>query len=105
MWVRYNPPGLGDNGPTTRFTFIDYGGAESYRLNSGTLIGKTFKTVDLTGVYRGGFQAPAKMRITKQSPADLTTSESVVLTGNITDFDGTPGCDIQFKAAGTRREN
>jgi hypothetical protein len=105
LWMRYNPPNIADNPPATRFTFIDFRGAENYALDSGSLIGKAYKTVTATFVYRGGGQQPAQMRITKQDPADLSDADFASLTGNIKDFDGISGCTIQFKASGVRHEN
>lgn len=103
-WLRYNPPNLGDNGSPTRLTIlIEEQGAENYTLSSGTLVGMIFRPVTMTVIIRGGFQAPAQMRITTQSPANLATANFVNFAGNIKDFD-TPGCNISFKASGVRRE-
>lgn len=102
-WSRYNPPNIGDNPPSTGFTFLDFRGAQNYTLPSGSLIGTTYQPVTSTFVYRVGAGSAAQMRITKQSPSDLTGSDFVSLTGNIRDFD-IGGCNIQLKFSGVRRE-
>lgn len=100
--MRYAPRNLGDNGPATKVTLIEFGGAQNYTLPSGSLIGTSYQTVNGTGVYRSGFTFTSPMRITAQSPATLTTATSVTITGNIKDFDSIPGCDVKFLGAGPR---
>ncbi|MGQ0485200.1 MAG: hypothetical protein ACT4SY_07615 [Hyphomicrobiales bacterium] len=101
---RYNPPNLGTNGPSTRVSIIGEYYAENYTLLSGNLIGTAYKTVNGTLVWSSGATFTSQMRITSQLPAPLTaTSKYVSITGNIKNFDWLPGCDIGFRAAGTRR--
>jgi hypothetical protein len=103
----YSPRNLGDNGPQTRLSLFSMFFAENYTLESGNLVGDTFRTVAGTGVGRGGFTFTSQMKITSQSPAasKLTeTTPSVTIIGSINDFDGTPGCNIEFTAAGVNSQ-
>jgi hypothetical protein len=100
---RYRPPNLGDNGPQTRFSYFDGLFAENYTLQTGSLIGTVFRTVQGTGVGSGGWTFTATMRFTSQTPAALAaTSPTVTLQGNIRTFDGIAGCDVSLRASGPR---
>ncbi len=101
---RYNPRNVGDNGPSTRLSILDPNLMENYTLQSGSLIGTTFRLVDAAGIARGFFTFPAHMRITSQVPATPTlTTVSVTLNGNIQQFDSDPNCQIGFTATGYAR--
>lgn len=101
---RYTPPNLGTNGSSTRLSIIGDYYAENYTLPSGSLIGTTYKTVNGTLVWSSGATFTSQMRITAQRPAPLTaTSNYASITGNIKDFDSLPGCNIGFRASGTRK--
>ena len=103
--LRYRPPNLGDNGASTRFGFYgdgDGGGNFAYMLilNSGSLVGTTFKPVSQTTITSFDFTANPTMRLTLQSPATLTaTSRSVTIAGNVDSIDE-PGCNLAFTGAG-----
>jgi hypothetical protein len=100
---RYAPRRLGDNGEPTRLSFFDTFFAENYTRESGDLVSDTFRTVTGTAVGRSGFQFTSQMKITTQQPppSKLTAeSPSVAITGSINDFDGIPGCNVDFKASG-----
>ncbi len=79
--MRYSPPNLGDNGPATRLSILEYGGAQNYTLPTGSLIGTGFKSVQGTGVYRVGYTFTSTMRITSQTPSDPSTANVVTITG------------------------
>lgn len=104
--MRYLPPNLGDNGPQTNITIYKTLNAENLNLPTGSLVGSTFKTVNGTGLWRYVFFFTAQMKITKQTPSILTdTTPFVNIAGKVKDFDGTPGCDIDFRATGALRPN
>jgi hypothetical protein len=105
--TRYSPRRLGDNGERTRLSYFNTFFAENYTLETGNLVGNTFRTVAGTSVGRSGSQFTSQMRITEQdpSPADISdTSPFVTLVGNIRDFDGIPGCNVTFKASGVNSQ-
>jgi hypothetical protein len=99
---RYNPPGLGGSYAGTRFTLFDEGGAQNYDYPSGSLVGTTFQTVKGAGIYRSAYTwTTSKMRFTKQTPATLAlTTKTVILTGDIQNFDDVAGCTVHFTGAG-----
>lgn len=100
--MSYRPPNILDNGARSSLTFGFTFGASNHTLASGSLIGTTYQPVAATYVFTIVRQQSAQMRFTRQTPADLTTSQSVAIVGDIKDFD-VPGCNIQFKAAGQRQ--
>lgn len=102
--MRYSPPNVGTNGPATNLSILEYGGAQNYRLPSGSIIGTAYQAVAGTGVYRLGFTFTSQMRITSQSPANLSTAAVATITGDIKDFDFLPGCNVKFRGSGPRHE-
>jgi hypothetical protein len=106
--MRYHPPNLGDNGPPTNLSVFSAGQGgglggqtDNYVLQSGNLIGSTFKAVDGSGIGRGAYTFSAKMRITKQTPKVLTeTTTYVTLAGSIKGFDNSSTCNVDFIAQG-----
>ena len=100
--MRYSPPNVGDNGVSTRMTLLDLGCAQNFTLASGSLIGTTFRTVSSAFICRGAGTGTAQMRITAQSPANLSAANFANITGNINTFFD-PGCNVQFRGAGVRK--
>lgn len=100
--MRYRPPNLGDNGPITSIGFAYDFAASNFTLGSGSLVGTTYRTVTSTHIFSITRQFPASMRLTKQTPSDLTTAQSISVIGNIKDFD-VPNCTLQFKGSVQRR--
>jgi hypothetical protein len=104
--MRYNPPNLGVADDRTSLSLHEGtagGGAQNYTLPTGSLIGTAFQTVAGTGIYRHAFTYTTTMRIISQAPAALTTAtNSVTLVGNINNFDGVTGCNVQFRAVGVQ---
>ena len=100
-YMSLKPAGIGDNGPQTSLSFFYNFGAVNHSLASGSPIGTTFKDVTGAFLFSGAYQTTAKMRFTKQTPADLTTAQDVAVVGDIRDFDD-DGCNINFKATGQR---
>ena len=100
--MKYRPPNLGDNGPETHFAF----GNDNFRygldLDTGSLIGKTFKPVRQTTVTTFGFTPTiTQLRFTKHKPDVLTeTTTSVEIEGNIKNVDGYANCNLTFRAGG-----
>src|SRR5205809_593886 len=45
LLLRYSPPNLGTNGPTTEVSVLGQSFGDSYSLASGSLVGTTYKTV------------------------------------------------------------
>ena len=102
--MRFAPPNIADNGPQTKLSI--FGGTFSlgFELQSGSLIGTTFKQVDVTKVARGGGTFQSQMRFTSQSPAAPTaTTNFINMIGNIGNWDDVTGCTVGFRAAVTRR--
>ena len=99
---RYNPPNLGGSNADTAFSIFAQGGAQNYDLTSGTLVGTTFQVVQGVAVYRFGYTwGTSAMRITKQNPATLAlTTTTVVLAGDIKNFDNVTGCTVHFNGSG-----
>jgi hypothetical protein len=94
-------PDLPNNGPETGLT-LSTGLYNHYNITlaSGTLFGTTFQTV--TATHMGGLvqQYTAQARITRHSPATITTTtENVILVGQISNFDNIPGCVVTFDVA------
>jgi hypothetical protein len=94
-------PDLPNNGPETGLT-LSTGVYNHYNITlaSGTLIGTTFQTV--TATHMGGLvqQYTAQARITRQSPGPITTTtENVILAGQISNFDNISGCVVTFDVA------
>jgi hypothetical protein len=100
--MRYSPPNIGGNTASTNVTLFRPVGAQTYRKASGSLIGTTYQTVAITTIYLNALTTTATMRISTQTPATLATAKSVEMTGNIKKFDALAGCDVEFRAAGTR---
>ena len=106
VWfMRFSPPNLGTNGPSTRLTlFYELGGAASFTLASGSLVGATFKNIETTGIFRGVGSSPATMRLRTQVPAAPTdTTTAISITGDTTDFTGDAGCTVSFIAKGFKQ--
>lgn len=103
LLLRYSPPNLGTNGVKTEFTVLSQTFGDNYSLASGSLLGNTFKAVDLTHAGRTGSKSTSTMRITSQAPTLSATSPNVRLSGNITDYAGTAGCTVAFSAAAAKR--
>ena len=61
--LRYSPPNLDTNGPTTEFSLLGGTSANNYSLASGSLVGTTFKSVSGKHVGRTGSSFAATMRI------------------------------------------
>ena len=99
----FTPPNVGANGPSTEFHYTTNSFAENYHLATGSLIGTTAKTVNGTGIWRTGVNSfTATMNFTKQTPALPTTTTAFInIEGNINNFDGTPGCNVSFRAGTT----
>ena|SRR5437868_1210451 len=102
LLLRYSPPNLGTNGPTTEVSVLGQSFGDSYSLASGSLVGTTYKTVAGVHVGRQGYGFTSNMRITSQSSVSAT-SKSVTLAGNIQNFDDATGCDVGFQASATNR--
>jgi hypothetical protein len=94
-------PDLPNNGPETGLTLSD--GPYNHNnitLASGTLNGPTFKTVTVTHMGALVQQYTAQARITSHSPATITTTtENVILTGQISNWGDIPGCTVTFDVA------
>ena len=102
MTLRFLPPNVGDNGPRTRLNFGGEFGASQYTLDSGTLLGATFKPVRETVAGRGGFQTTTPMRFSSLLPATITaTTNTTSFAAIIEDTDGTPGCTLGVRGAAT----
>jgi hypothetical protein len=94
-------PDLPGNGPETGLS-LSTGEYNHYNftLASGTLNGTTFKTVMAT--HMGGLvqQYTAEVKITSHAPATITTTtENVILVGQISNFDDILGCVASFDVA------
>jgi hypothetical protein len=95
--IRYAPPSLALNGPSTRLT-LSSGPFNHYNfvLPSGAL-NNTFQTVNV--MHIGGFHQTytAQMSVTSQTPATITaTTDHVTLGGQINGFDGITNCVATF---------
>jgi hypothetical protein len=95
--IRYAPPSLALNGPSTRLT-ISTGPFNHYNfvLPSGAL-NNTFQTVNV--MHIGGFHQTytAQMSVTGQTPANITaTTDHVTLVGQISNWDDIAGCVANF---------
>jgi hypothetical protein len=102
MTLRFLPPNIGTNGPSTRLNFGGQFGASQYTLDSGTLVGATFKPVRETVSGRFGFQATTPMRLSSLLPATITaTTSTISLVAIIQDTDGTSGCTLGVRGAAT----
>jgi hypothetical protein len=102
--MRYSPRLLGTNGSSTSLTAVWGFGAVNYTLSRGNLVGNIFVDVNMTGVARKAFRSIRQMRITSQSPANLTsTTANVSLSGDIKGFLSDPLCDIHFSASGAKQ--
>ncbi len=101
--LRYSPPGLGTNGPTTEISILGQTSANNYSLASGTLVGTLFKAVAGKHVGRTGSSFNATMRITAQAPVPTATSSYVQFRGNITTFNDNTGCTVGYRASATLR--
>jgi hypothetical protein len=96
--VRYVPPNVGTNGPSTRLVFYLRWGAVSYRLPSGEL-GTTFQNVEGGRTFRGTqfFDNQAKMRVIVRRPIVVAeNTPSVRLSGVILNFEDVLGCRAVF---------
>ncbi|TCT03339.1 hypothetical protein EDC22_12012 [Tepidamorphus gemmatus] len=104
--ARYRPPGVGSNGPSTRFSvFFPLFYATSFVLQSGNLTA-AYKTVDGGGLGSQLWVYPTKprMRVTLRSPSAVNAStEAVRLKGQINGFDNVRNCVVDFDVSLTRR--
>lgn len=103
--VRYRPPKLGDNGPSTRLAFHFNFWSTSFALEKGKL-GKKFKKVIAGGTGSSTYPYPfnPRLRITSLSPGKITESTTeVVIAGQIRGFDEADDCDVSFRASMTKR--
>lgn len=103
--VRYRPPKLGDNGPSTRLAFYFDFWATSFVLPKGAL-GKKFKKVIAGGTASGTYEYPfnPRLRVTSLSPSKVTESTTeVAIAGEIQGFDEFEDCNVKFRASMTKR--
>jgi hypothetical protein len=103
LLMRYSPPNIGTNGTGTEFSVMGQSFGANYALTTGSLAGTTYVPVQGVHVGRTGYTFNSTMRITSQSPAPSNTSTSVTLAGGITNFDATLGCNVNFRASGSKR--
>jgi hypothetical protein len=95
--IRYAPPSLNLNGPSTRLTisnnpFNHY----NFILPSGAL-NNTFQTVNVAHMNKFYQTYTAQMSVTGQTPANITaTTDHVSLVGQINGFDEIAGCVANF---------
>ena len=105
LTVRFRPGGIGDNPTDTGFTFMWYNGGFNIRVPGA--ITSSFKAGNLSEMF--DFVDTSKIatiRFTSQKPASITpTSPSVFAIGEITDFDGMPGCTVRFRMSAVKRLN
>ena len=102
--MRYSPPGLGTNGPTTEISLFGQSVSDNYTLATGSLVGTVMKPIDAYHVGRDGYKYSTTMRITKQAPATLlSTSPAVTLSGNINNFSNSINCNVAFRGRATLR--
>jgi hypothetical protein len=95
----FKPRKLGSNDASTRLSFffpLFY--AMSSKLESGRL-GHGYKTVvgGSTGTTTTVFDVSPQLRIIDMSPSDVTEStEGVLISGKIRNFDGVESCTAEF---------
>ena len=100
--TRFLPPNIGDS-PNTQLSIFSRTYATNFIRSPGSLVGRTYRPVDVTKVAGGGGTYSATMRFTTQTPTAPTTStEFLTMTGNVDGWDNIPGCVVTFKAAHTR---
>jgi hypothetical protein len=96
---RYRPPNVGGNGPNTSISILAPFEAMNFNLPTGSLIGTTYQTVNVTGIFSGAGTWTAGMRIPTHTPAVVSDSTTMVtMRGNILDFAGEVGCTVTFAA-------
>jgi len=99
--MRFRPPNLGTNGPSTRLTILSGNNTNNILLKNGTLVGKTFKTVTATSIGGGAGSESTTARFTKQVPAvPDDTTKTITIAGDWTNFEFEPSCAISFVATG-----
>ena len=101
---RFRPGGVGGNSDTRLSYFFTYF-AENYFYDGAyqDLIG-VFTDVSGTGVDSRGFHFDAQLRITTVQPGTINADTKYVrMFGRIKDFDGWPGCNINFRGAFNNR--
>ena len=105
LLVRFQPAGVGGNPTSTGFTFM--WGNGGYGATVAGPITSKYKTAVLTTLFDyGDSTGSTQIRFTSQKPATIaTTTPWVEATGNITDFDGMPGCTVTFHLAALLRLN
>ena len=104
--VRYRPPMLASNDPSTRFSvFFPLFYATNFMLPTGNLTA-TYKAVEGGSLGAGIWIYPTKpkMRVTLSTPSKVDTStEAVRLKGQINGFDNVKNCVVDFDVSLTRR--
>lgn len=104
--VRYQPPKVGSNNQTTRFSvFFPLFYATNFILPTGNLTA-AFKTVDGGGLGSSlwVYSTKPKMRVTLRSPSAVNVSTPAVrLKGQISGFDDVQNCVVDFDVNLTRR--
>lgn len=105
LQVRFRPANVGANGPDTGFTFLWSNGG--YGATVPGPITAAYKTATITSLFDFGFTGGTEqVRFTSQAPPTITvTTPSVNVTGNLTDFDGMPGCTVTFRMTAVQRIN
>lgn len=102
--MRYSPPNLGTNGPSTEFSLFGQSYADNYSLDTGSLIGSTMKPVVGLHIGRTGYSFSSTMKIQGQKPNPLQTgSPTVNFTGSLSNFGDTANCTVSFTASGVNR--
>ncbi len=102
--TRFSAPNIGTNGPQTQLSIFSGTFSLGFVLQSGTLIGTTFKQVDVTKVARAGGTFQSQMRFTTQSPAaPKATTNFINMVGDVNNWDDVAGCTVSFRAAAPRR--
>lgn len=103
--VRFGPPNLGGNGPSTGFSVFSHNFAAGYVLPVGSLVGTTFRSVQGYKVHRGAYTFNGtKMRFTSQVPAVPTiATTSITQVGGFQKWDDLTGCTITFRTSLTRK--
>lgn len=105
--LAFRPPNVSDNGTQTLFAFGDTRFRYGLRLASGSLVGTTYKAVTQTSITTFAFSPPnTTMRFTTQTPATITaTTPNIYMVGNMNNVDGTPNCNLAFRASAVLSPN
>ena len=100
--ARFRPNGVSNNGPHSKLSLFYTVFASNYtRLNNKFV--NSFKNVDGTSVGFGGFTFAAQVKIKMKPKTPTASTKFVTMEGSIKDYTGDAGCDIDFRAALTRR--